>query len=239
MLGRPAHPRRTAEPWLSRPGQLHRQGPARQWPPAGTMSSCRIDDVAVVPAPLGSRHRGLRLPHRGHRVRGTAVGPVLHPAAEPARPPRPRHPTPPAPGPPAGPQPGSPRSRGGHHRPVPDPGPRQQVHPAFDDSWRAVGAEVDRTPIQAPTRRRRRALGRHRGPRAPGPSPDRRAPAACSRPPQLPPALQPPSSPPRPRPSASELVGVLPTGGPISRSAAILHCCDVLGGLIHEYERAA
>ena len=34
--------------------------------------------------------------------------------------------------------------------PVPDPRPRPQVHPAFDDIWRAAGAEVIRTPIQAP-----------------------------------------------------------------------------------------
>jgi putative transposase len=37
-----------------------------------------------------------------------------------------------------------------HTRPFPDPRPLQQVHPVFDDIWRAVGAEVIRTPIQAP-----------------------------------------------------------------------------------------
>ena len=35
--------------------------------------------------PAGSRHPGLRLPHRGHRVPATAVRAVLHSAADPAR----------------------------------------------------------------------------------------------------------------------------------------------------------
>jgi hypothetical protein len=38
---------------------------------------------SFLPSP-GRRHRGLRLPHRGHRVPATAVGAVLHPAAQPA-----------------------------------------------------------------------------------------------------------------------------------------------------------
>jgi hypothetical protein len=46
---------------------------------------------AVVPGSAGSRHRGLRLPHRGHRVPATAVGAGLHPTAPSARPPRRRH----------------------------------------------------------------------------------------------------------------------------------------------------
>jgi hypothetical protein len=87
-LGLSAHPRGAAAPWLSCLGQLHRQGPARQRPPAGTTSNCQVHDLAVIPTSPGSRHRGLRLPHRGHRVPATALRAVLHPAAHPARPPR-------------------------------------------------------------------------------------------------------------------------------------------------------
>jgi transposase InsO family protein len=150
-LGLPAHPRGAAAPWPSCLGQLHRQGPARQRPPACATSSCHIHDVAVVPAPPGSRHRGLRLPHRGHRVPATAVRAVLHPSAQPAGPPRRRQRQP--------------------HRCL----GRQQARNlaatldeqttvvrflirdrdskftrTFDDVWRAVGAQVILTPIQAP-----------------------------------------------------------------------------------------
>jgi hypothetical protein len=68
--------------------------------------------------------------------------------------------------------------------------------------------------------RRRRALGRHRTPGVPGPPPDRRPPAAASRPARLRRARQPSSSPPWPRPVGSRVVGVLRPGGPVSRSAA-------------------
>ncbi len=44
----------------------------------------------------------------------------------------------------------SPRSTTTPGRPVPAPRPCQQVHPGLHDVWRAVGAAVIRTPIQAP-----------------------------------------------------------------------------------------
>jgi hypothetical protein len=91
---------------------------------------------------------------------------------------------------------------------------------AFDDLWRAVGAQVIRTPISGSERQcRRRALGWHRAPGVPGPPPDRRAAAAWSRPAPLRRALQPPSSPPWPRPVGPRALAVR-TGGPVSRSAA-------------------
>jgi transposase InsO family protein len=107
--------------------------------------------LAVVPTPAGSGHPGLRLPHRGHRVPAAAVGAVLHAAADPAR------------------------TAGWRHRPPTGAWVAQQARnlaatldddatavrflirdgdskftQAFDDIWRAVGAEVIRTPIQAP-----------------------------------------------------------------------------------------
>jgi hypothetical protein len=57
------------------------QGPAGQRPPAG--ATTYLHHVAAVPAPPGSRHPRLRLPHRGHRIPATAARPVLHPAAHP------------------------------------------------------------------------------------------------------------------------------------------------------------
>ena len=55
-LGLPAHPRRAAASWLPGLGQLQRQSPAQK-PPAGAATG--FLHVAVVPAPPGSRHRGL------------------------------------------------------------------------------------------------------------------------------------------------------------------------------------
>jgi hypothetical protein len=57
--------------------------------PAGATTGLHY--LAVVPAPPGSRHPRLRLPDRGHRLPATAVRAVLHPAAQPTRPPRWRH----------------------------------------------------------------------------------------------------------------------------------------------------
>jgi hypothetical protein len=54
----------------------------------------------------------------------------------------------------------------------------------------------------------------------PGPSPDRRASAAWSRPGPLRRARQPPSSAPWPRPVSARAVRAVPTGGRVSRSAA-------------------
>jgi hypothetical protein len=88
-VGLSAHPRGAAAPWLPGLGQLHRQSPARQRPPAGAATG--LHHLAVVPTPAGCRHRGLRLPHRGHRVPATAVRAVLHPAPQPACAPRRRH----------------------------------------------------------------------------------------------------------------------------------------------------
>ena len=132
-LGLPPDSRGAAAPWLPSLGQHHRQGPARQRPPAGTATG--LHHLAVVPTPAGSRHRGLRLPHRGHRIPATAVGAVLHPASQPACASRRRHRQPNrCLGRPASPQPRGRARSGGHCRPVPDPRPRQQFTRAFDDS---------------------------------------------------------------------------------------------------------
>jgi hypothetical protein len=60
--GRPAHPRGAAAAWLPGLRKLHRQGPARQPPPASAASGRRIPDLAVVATPAGSGHPGLRPP---------------------------------------------------------------------------------------------------------------------------------------------------------------------------------
>jgi hypothetical protein len=109
-VGLPAHPRGATAAWLPSLGQLHRQGPARQRPPAGTATG--LHHLAVVPTPAGSRHPRLRLPHRGHRVPATAVRAVLHPASQPACASRRRHHQPPqVPGSPNRPVTSSPPSK--------------------------------------------------------------------------------------------------------------------------------
>jgi hypothetical protein len=65
--------------------------------------------------------------------------------------------------------------------------------------------------------RRCRAVGRHRAPGMPGPSPAHRPPPPPSRPPQLRPALQPPSSPPQPRPVGARVVRAPRHNGTASR----------------------
>src|SRR5215207_5846626 len=138
-------------PWLSCLGQLRRQGPARQRPPAVTTSNCQVHDLAVIPTSSGSRNRGLRLPHRGHRVPATAVRGVLHPAA---------HPTSPPGGVTANPT-GAWVAQQARNLAVTLDEEATTVRflirdrdskftGAFDDIWPAVGAEVIRTPIQAP-----------------------------------------------------------------------------------------
>jgi hypothetical protein len=91
---------------------------------------------------------------------------------------------------------------------------------AFDDVWRAVGAEVILTPIQAPNANA--VAERWVAPcaRSAWTSPDRRAPAAGSRLAQLRRALQPPSSPPWPRPGQPQPSNRRGRGRLVSRSAA-------------------
>jgi hypothetical protein len=104
----------------------------------------------------------------------------------------------------------------------------------FDDIWRAVGAQVIRTPAQRQCRRR--ALGWHRAPGVPGPSPDRRPSAPAWRSWHLHSARQPPPSP-RLDLSAPERSERYREAEPLV--AEQLGRRDVLGGLIHEYDHAA
>jgi putative transposase len=235
--GLPAHPRGATVPWLPGLRQLHRQGPAGQRPPAG--ATTYLHHLAVVPAPPGIRHPRLRLPHRGHRIPATAVYPLLHPAAHPTSPPRWCHRQPHRHvGRPASPQPG-------RHLDEEATTVRFLIRDrdskftgAFDDLWHAVGAEVIRTPIQAPNANavaerwvgtlrqecldhlliagRRHLLRvlhsyvRHYNRHRPYRSLDL---------------------------SAPEWLEHQAMAGP--PAAKQLHCRDVLGGLIHEYEGAA
>jgi putative transposase len=91
---------------------------------------------------------------------------------------------------------------------------------AFDDVWHGLGAEVILTPIQAPNANAVAERWVGTVPGVPGPSPNRRASAASSRPARLRRALQPPSSPPWPRLVGPRAVGALRRGGPVSRSVA-------------------
>jgi hypothetical protein len=185
-VGLPAHPRGAAAAWLPSLRQLHRQGPARQRPPAGAAAGGRIPDLAGVPTPAGSRHPGLRLPHRGHvflqrlyvlffiqlhtrrvHLAGVTADPTGAWVAQQAR----------------------------NLAATVDDDPTavrflirdrdSKFTRAFDDIWRAAGTDVIRTPIQAPNANAVAELGWHRAPGVPGPSPDHRPSAAASRPPQL------------------------------------------------------
>jgi putative transposase len=90
----------------------------------------------------------------------------------------------------------------------------------FDDSWRAVGRPGHpHTDPGAQRQCRRRALGWHRAPGVPGPSPDRRPQAPTWRPWHLHSALQPPPSPPQPRPVGSRAIRTLSRGGAAGRRA--------------------
>ena len=239
-LGLPAHPRGAAAPWLFGLGQLHRQGPARQRPPAGTTSSCQSTtwrsflrrqaagivacDFLTVDTVFLQRLYVLffiQLHTRRVHLAGVTANPTGAWVAQQAR-----------------------------NLVVSLDEEATVVRflirdrdskftRAFDDVWRAVGAEVIlHADPGAERQRRRRALGRHRAPGVPGPSPDRRPSAASSRPAPLRRALQPPSSPPQPRPVGARAVGARQQAD-ASAAARQLHRRDVLGGLIHEYERAA
>ena len=120
-------------------------------PTASSRPRDRIHDLAVVPAPAGSRHRGLRLPHRGHRVPATAVRAVLHPAAQPTSPPRRRHRQPTG---------AWVAQQARNLVAVLDQEATvvrflirdrdSKFTRAFDDLWHGLGAEIICTPIQAP-----------------------------------------------------------------------------------------
>ena len=163
-------------------GQLHRKGSCA--PTASSRATSGFHHVAVVPAPPGSRHRGLRLPHRGYRVPATAVR-AVHPAAQPTRAPRWRAREPHrCVGCPASPQPCRRARRGSAVRfLIRDRDSR--FTRAFDDVWRTVGTEVILTPIQAPNAIAvaERWVGTVR--RECLDHPDRRPPAAASRPSDL------------------------------------------------------
>jgi len=120
-------------------------------PTASSRHRDGLDHLAVVPTPAGSRHPRLRLPHRGHRVPATAVRAVLHPAAQPACASRRRHTNPT----------GAWVAQQARNLLATlendATAVRFLIHDrdskftrAFDDIWRAVGAEIIRTPIQAP-----------------------------------------------------------------------------------------
>ena len=89
-------------------------------------------------------------PDRGHRVPAAAVRAVLHSAADPARTAGWRHRPPTGAGSRSKPATSSPPRRRRHGRPIPDRDRDSKLTQAFDDIWRAVGAEVIGTPIQAP-----------------------------------------------------------------------------------------
>jgi hypothetical protein len=81
-VGLPAHPRRAAAPWLPSLGQLDPEGAAR--PRDRPAAPAWSDDVAVVPAPAGGRHPGVRLLHRRHGVPAAVVRAVRHRTGQPA-----------------------------------------------------------------------------------------------------------------------------------------------------------
>ena len=89
-----------------------------------------------------------------------------------------------------------------------------QLTRAFDDIRRRGHPYADPGPER---QRRCRAVGRHRAPRMPGPSPDHRPPPPRSRPAQLRQALQPPSSRPQPRPVGARVVSAPRQSGTASR----------------------
>jgi hypothetical protein len=81
-VGLPADRRRTAPPWLPDLGQLHPTACPRR---RSSTSAC-LDHLAVVSAPAGGRHPGLRLLHRRHCVAAAAGGAVRHRTGWPSRP---------------------------------------------------------------------------------------------------------------------------------------------------------
>jgi hypothetical protein len=109
---------------------------------------------------------------------------------------------------------------------------------AFDDVFRSEGAEVVLTPVQAPQRERRRgALCRHGPRRVPGLAADRGAWAPGPGPTNLREALRPASSASGARAEAPSPPADLGVARQAHRDRVHRH--DLLGGLLHEYRRAA
>jgi putative transposase len=130
-------------------GQLHPQGAADLW--HGSSTSACAYHLAVIPAPAGDGHPGLRLLHRRHRLAAAAVCAVRHRTGQPAD------------------------ALGWCHGPSDWPvgGPASPLSlvelddraaafrflirdrdtkftRTFDDVWRSTGAEIICTPIRAP-----------------------------------------------------------------------------------------
>ena len=214
-VGLPAHPRGTAAPWLPGLCQLHRQGPARQRPPAGAVSSSgsttwrsflRRQAAGIVACDFLTvdtvfLHRlyvlfFIQLHNRRVHLAGVTANPTGAWVAQQARN-------------------LAVALEEEATRPVPDPRPDSKFTRAFDDVWHGLGAEVIRTPIRAPNANAvaERWVGTVRqecldhlliaG---------RRQLLRVLR--RLRRALQPPSSPPWPRPVGARAVGALPTVDP-------------------------
>ena len=192
-------------------------------------------ELARVPARPGGEHRRLRLLHRRERALAPLLRPVLHRARKPARLARRLHDQPHRRlGHPAGAQP-RPRPRG-PGRALPDPRPRQQVqrplrrgvpqrrHPDRQDA--GAGAEG---------KRHRRALRPNRPRRVPRLAADPQPPPPRARPARLRRPLQHA----RGRIARSSSSHRNRSEPPPTATIGEIQRHDRLGGLIHEYYRAA
>jgi putative transposase len=148
-LGLPAHQGRAAPAWYARLGNRdpHHAAPSWDGPDAATDGY----HLAGVPAPAGGRHSRLRLLHGRHRRAAAAVCAVLHRTGHSAGPSgrrdvKPRW----CLGHPASPQPAPGAGRAGPAGALPHPRPDAKFCRGFDDVFRAEGAEVLVTPVQAP-----------------------------------------------------------------------------------------
>jgi hypothetical protein len=181
-----------------------------------------------VPAPAGRRDRGLRLLHRRYGVATPAVRTVLHRARHPPGPPgrgnvQPRW----CLGRPAGTEPAAGAWRGGPAGTLRAARPGCQVLPQLRCSVPGGGRRDAPDPSEgAQGERGRRALGANRPRRVPGLAADRRPRPPRAGPSGLRHALQ------HPAPGARlAIVG--------DDQPARVHRRDLLGGLLHEYRRAA
>ena len=236
-LGLPAHPRRAATPRHA--GIGHRDPHDAAASRAGPGTATHGHHLAGVPAPAGRRDRRLRLLHRRYGVAAPAVRAVLR---------RTRHPPDPLGrgdrqpqrclGRPAGPQPaaGAWRARSAGTLRAARPG--RQVLPQLRCGVPGGGRRGARDPGEsAQGERVRRALGADRPRRVPGLAADRRPRPPRAGPSGLRRALQHPSP---------HWALALQAPAPDARLAVVaddqparVHRRDLLGGLMHEYRRAA